>query len=269
MPRLAVAQLASSESLAANAAKALSATKTAAANGADVIVFPEIHLSPFFPQYPDCDAEPYLLDLDHEVILNFQDTCRSLNIIAAPNVYLREGKARYDASILIGRDGSILGVSKMVHIVQAPKFFEQNYYTPSKGGFRVYDTEAGRIGIVICFDRHYPESFRSCAMQSADIVLVPTVNMADEPIEMFEWEMRVSAYHNSLYIAMCNRVGREGDADYCGRSLVVDPRGGVIHRSGASEAIDYVDFDPAVARAERRRNHYLKLYDVNVFAERT
>ena len=81
--------------------------------------------------------------------------------MAVPNIYLNEGGRFYDASILIGRDGGIIGIQKMVHIAQMPQFYDQDYYTPSDEGFRVFDTDIGKIGIVVCFDRHYPESIRS------------------------------------------------------------------------------------------------------------
>ena len=86
---------------------------------------------------------------------------------------------------------------------------ECDYYTPSEEGFQVFTTEFGKIGIVICFDRHLPESIRSCAAQGADLVIVPTANTKAEPLEMFEWEMRVQAYQNQTFVAMCNRVGKE------------------------------------------------------------
>ena len=71
---------------------------------------------------------------------------------------------------MINDQGNLMGISKMVHIAQARDFYEQDYYTPSDEGFRIYKTPFGNIGIVICFDRHLPESIRSCAMQGAELV---------------------------------------------------------------------------------------------------
>ena len=133
------------------------------------------------------------------------DTCRKNQIMAVPNIYLLENERPYDASILINKNGKILGIQKMVHIAQADKFFEQDYYTPSDDGFKVFETEFGKLGIVVCFDRHYPESIRTEALKGADLILIPTVNTKAEPSEMFEWELRVQAFQNSTIIAMCNR----------------------------------------------------------------
>ena len=119
----------------------------------------------------------------------------------------------------------------MVHIAQADKFFEQDYYTPSDDGFKVFETEFGKLGIVICFDRDFPESIRSEALKGADLILIPTVNTKAEPSEMFEWELRVQAFQNSTIIAMCNRVGAEGDMDFSGESIVVDANGNVLAKA--------------------------------------
>lgn len=98
--------------------------------------------------------------------------------------------------LMIDSNEGLVGVSKMVYVYQANKFYEQDYYTPSEDGFKVYDTPFGKIGIVICFDRHLPESIRSCAKQGAELIIIPTANTLDEPMEMFEWEIRVQAYQN-------------------------------------------------------------------------
>ena len=74
----------------------------------------------------------------------------------------------------------------------------------------MFDTIYGNIGIVVCFDRHYTESIRTEMLMGADLIVVPTVNTKAEPSEMFEWELRVQAFQNSVAVAMCNRVGTEG-----------------------------------------------------------
>lgn len=111
----------------------------------------------------------------------------------SPNVYLERNGHRYDASLWIGPDGQVQDIAKMVHIAQAKQFYEQDYYTPSEDGFKVFDTPFGKIGIVICYDRHLPESIRTCVLMGAELVIVPTANTKAEPLEMFEWEMRVQA----------------------------------------------------------------------------
>lgn len=175
--RLALAQMANAGSVAENLAKSLEILQEAATHGADLVLFPEVQLTEFFPQHHGLDVRSYACSIESETVRIFQDACKSAHVMAVPNIYLLEEGHFYDASILIDSEGSILGVQKMVHVAQAPQFYEQDYYTPSDDGFHVFETELGRIGIVVCFDRHYPESNRTEALDDADLILVPTVNL--------------------------------------------------------------------------------------------
>ncbi len=241
-----------------NARKTFAAMDEAAANGADVICFPEIQFSPFFPQLPGQDVARYLMGIEHPLVEKMRDKCADAKMIAVPNFYLQADGEKYDASPVIDQDGHILGVSSMVHVAQVPYFYEQDYYTPSKTGFHVYDTSAGKIGVVVCFDRHYPESIRSCVVQGADIIVIPTANTTIEPMDMFEWELRVAAMQNGVFIAMCNRVGQEGELVFSGESVVVDPGGEVIAKADDREQILYATVDYAMVEKCREKRPYLK-----------
>lgn len=265
MPRLAIAQLAASPRLEDNLEKARRVIDEAARDGADLVLFPEVNLSPFFPSHPAGDASEYLVDMDDPAVRALREACRKAGVFALPNVYLREGDRNYDASILIDRGGEVLGISKMVHITQQPGFHEQDYYSPSDEGFRVFETEIGRIGVVICFDRHYPESIRTCVRRGADIVLVPTANLKGEPLDLFEWEMRVAAFQNSVYVAMCNRVGTEGRAAWGGHSIVAGPDADVLLRLGDAETVRAVNYDLGLVRSKRKENKFLPLFREEAF----
>ena len=123
----------------------------------------------------------------------------------------------------------------------------------------MFDTNFGKIGIVVCFDRHYPESIRTEALMGADLILIPTVNTKSEPSEMFEWELRVQAFQNSVMVAMCNRVGREGEMDFSGESIVVDANGNVVAKAGDQEQILYADIDLSESGKIRRSRPYTSL----------
>ncbi len=172
--KIALIQMHMSSDMLKNLDKSLKRMEQAAETGAELIVFPELQLSPFFPQNRAGDASAYGLNIDHEFLLKIREKSSSLGIVTIPNIYLKEESGSYDACPVIENTGEILGISKMVHIVQIPQFYEQDYYTPSDTGFKVYDTSAGKIGVVICFDRHYPESIRSCVLQGAQIIVIPT-----------------------------------------------------------------------------------------------
>lgn len=171
--KIAVCQMKMEHTQEANLRKCLAAIETAAENGADMIVFPELTLMPFFPQYEKLDVEDRVLVSDSQTVGAFRDACRKNGIYAVPNFYLSEGGKRYDASLLITPEGEIQGIQKMVHIAQAEQFYEQDYYIPSDDGFLVFPTPYGNIGIVVCFDRHYPESIRPRASEGLILSLCP------------------------------------------------------------------------------------------------
>lgn len=241
--RLAMGQLGNAGSVQANLDKSLAAIREAAKNGADMILFPEVQLTEFFPQYEGRDVKDYGITEESDIVQAFCQTCKECRIMAVPNIYLKENGKYYDTSLLIGKDGSIIGKQKMVHIAQAPQFYEQDYYTPADDGFQVFDTEFGKVGIVVCFDRHYPESIRTETLMGAELILIPTVNTKQEPMEMFEWEVRVQAFQNCVAVAMCNRVGKEGEMDFAGESLAVDALGNIISKGDDREGIIYADID--------------------------
>lgn len=257
--RLAMAQMRMSDNVEENLEKSLRFMRSAKENGAELIFFPEIQLSPFFPQYEGRDAERYALTLDDPAVSVLRDACRELGIFASPNIYLSENGKRYDASLLIDDHGELLGVSRMVHIAQAEQFYEQDYYSPSEDGFHVYDTPFGKIGIVICFDRHYPESVRTEALMGAELILIPTANTCREPMELFEWEIRVQAFQNSVAIAMCNRVGREDGMEFSGASLLADADGKRVVLADDRERLVLADVDLAQSAGTRNDRPYTGL----------
>lgn len=257
--KIAMAQMQMTADLHENLEKSLKLIEKAAEQGADLICFPEIQLSPFFPQTPDADASRYLLTPDSPEVQAVCAACRSHYIYGAPNFYLADHGKNYDTSLLIDNTGKIIGHQKMVHIAECPQFYEQSYYTPSDDGFHVYDTPFGKIGIVVCFDRHYPEAIRTEALRGAELILVPTANTKAEPSELFVWEIRVQAFQNSVNIAMCNRVGTEDAMTFSGESIVCDYNGDVAVQADDKEALILVNMDLPAATKTRAAKPYTAL----------
>jgi predicted amidohydrolase len=257
--KIAAAQMSMSEDMEKNYQKSIEAVEKAKRMGADIIVYPEIQLSPFFPQYEKRDADMYLINGEHKYFKGFCKACRENNIMASPNFYFEENGKKYDMSFLIDADGSVIGKQKMVHIAQAQGFYEQDYYTPSEEGFNVFSTPFGNVAIVICFDRHYPESIRTAVLKGADLILIPTANTVGEPMEMFEWEIRTQAFQNSVPIVMCNRTGREGKTVFSGQSLWTDANGNLIKKLGDKEDIAAAQTDISAAAAIRKSRPYTSL----------
>jgi predicted amidohydrolase len=254
--KIALSQMIIEDNISANTDKVLGNIRLAAERGAELIFFPELTLTPFFPSRGNVNAERFLTDINGAEISAVREACRKNGIAASPNIYLREESGQYDANVMIDSRGEILGISKMVHVSSFPNFCEAEYYTPSDGGFNVYELSAKdgicRVGVVICYDRHFPESVRCCALEGADIVIIPTANMVGEPDEMFLWELRVQAMQNSVFIAMCNRAGESAGFEFSGLSAVVDCRGNVMKYADGGERLIVADID--FAESARVRN---------------
>lgn len=263
--KLAMAQMCMTKAIDKNFEKTLYFIDEAHKEKADFIFFPEIQLSPFFPQYEKQNVSDYLIDINSHYIKEIEKRCREYNMYASPNVYLNMDEKPYDASLMINDDGDLEGISTMVHVAQCPMFYEQDYYTESLDGFHVYDTRFGKVGIVVCFDRHLPESIRTCALKGADLVIVPTANTKSEPLEMFEWEIRVQAMQNSVFVAMCNRVGLEGEMDFAGESIIVDPNGDVVFKGNDQEGLIVKDIDLSLSKKIREQRPYLPLRRTDLY----
>ena len=201
----------------------------------------------------------YCIDMDNDALVRLCQKAREHRYYLSPNVYLESEGARYDTSLWISPEGKIRDTAKMVHIAQNENFYEQDYYTPAEDDFKVFATPFGKIGIVICFDRHMPESIRTCAKKGADLIIVPTANTKAEPMEMFEWEMRVQAMQNQVFIAMCNRVGTEDKMQFAGESIVIDPRGKVLAKADDREQLLVCDIDLQEVKKVRSSLDYLSL----------
>ena len=257
--KIALAQMRMDSDIERNFQKSLGFIHEAAEKKAELICFPEIQLSPFFPQFPDFDAGAYVMAEDSGYVKGIRKACRDCHIFASPNFCIEENGKRYDMSFLIGDQGEIIGRQKMVHVAQCEMFYEQSYYTPSEEGFAVFDTRLGKIGIVVCFDRHYPESIRTEALRGAELIIIPTANTKAEPSALFQWEVKVQAFQNSVNVAMCNRVGVEADMEFSGESLVARFDGETIALGSDQEELILAEVDLNGAAVERKRRPYTSL----------
>jgi N-carbamoylputrescine amidase len=190
----------------------------------------------------------------------FAALAADLGVVIVLNLYEREGERAYDSSPVIDAGGRLLGTTRMLHVAQMPHFYEQDYYTPGDHGMPVYETAVGRLGVAICYDRHYPEVMRSLGLNGADLVIVPQAGMVGEwPDGLYEAELRVAAFQNGYFTALANRVGQEPTMTFAGESFVCDPEGRVVARGpAAAEAIVYADLDLSQLAACHARTLFMR-----------
>ncbi len=189
----------------------------AASEDADLVLFPELCLSGYFIQdIKEEMAEP----INGDSIKYIQALCKELQVYTVFSWPERgeDGKI-YNSACLISDQGKIAGNYRKVHLYDREKeIFE------SGDTFKVFDTDLGRIGIMICYDLDFPEAARSLYAGGADIILIPTNNFY--PYARYqEAYLKVRAMENELPIAICNRTGQEDDLNYFGESAAYDPFG--------------------------------------------
>jgi N-carbamoylputrescine amidase len=253
--RLALAQMAITENLAANQQKGLDWVKQAAKADAEIICFTELGLLPFFPQYRTEKkffqwAEP----LDGPTVNKFGEAAIVENIHVLLNFFERAGAGEYyDTTVLLkATGGSTLGPVRMMHIAEEPCFNEKFYYWPGNTPPQVFDLDGIKIGVAICYDRHFPEYTRQLVLHGAEIIFTPFAGLVNDPIKMYKIEMQGLAFQNQVFVAAVNRVGKEPAAEFVGGSFVVDPSGEVIARAPrGEEKLLLVDCD--LSRIEEMR----------------
>ena len=268
--KIALIQQHATKDKAANVARGLAALEKAARSGAQLACFAELAFEWFYPQVPAGAAVRDLAEpLDGPTVTAFRQKARELGMVTVINLYERDGANTYDSSPVIDADGTLLGVTRMIHITDYPCFHEQGYYTPGDKGAPVYQTKAGAIGVAICYDRHFPEYMRALAVSGADLVIVPQAGAVDEwPAGLYEAEMRVAAFQNGYFTALCNRVGQEETLDFSGESFVCGPDGEVLARAPKSaDAILYAEIDLASTATSNARRLFMKHRRPQLYAD--
>ena len=190
--RIALIQQTASTDRDANRKKGLEALEDAAEKGAQLICYAELAFEPFYPQMPASgDVTGFAEPIPGPTTEAFAAAAARHGVAVVLNLFELDGNRTYDSSPVIGSGGDVLGKTRMVHVPDYACFHERGYYTPGNLGAPVYDTGIGRVGVAICYDRHYPEYMRALALAGAEVVVVPQAGAVDEwPAGLFEAEMR-------------------------------------------------------------------------------
>jgi len=243
-----------------NVSRGIQSLRVAAAEGAQLVVFPELSFLRFFPQWKRSgQPPPWAETIPGPTTDRFSALARELGVVTVINLYERDGARTYDSSPVLDSDGTLLGVTRMVHIMDGPCFHEADYYHPGDRGAGVYSSSVGRIGVAICYDRHFPEYMRALALKGAQLVVVPQAGSVGEwPAGVFEAELQVAGFQNGYFTALANRVGPEECLTFAGESFVTDPMGRILARAPAGEDfILYAELDFALLEECVARRHFL------------
>ena len=213
-------------------AAAVNHIQTAASDGAAVVCLQELFYGPYFCQVQDADYYSYTEAIpDGPTTRLLQDVARQHGIVIIAPMYEEEHPGLYyNTAAVIDADGSYLGKYRKTHIPQVKGFWEKFYFRPGNMGYPVFDTAVGRIGVYICYDRHFPEGWRALGLAGARIVFNPSATSRGLSQYLWRLEQPASAVANEYFIGAINRVGVEplGDNDFYGQTYFVDPRGQLV-----------------------------------------
>jgi beta-ureidopropionase len=203
--------------------------RQAAAQGAKVVCFQELFYGPYFCQVQDPQYYAYAESVPGPTTERFQALAAELRIVLVLPMYEQEQPGvLYNTAAVVDADGRYLGKYRKTHIPQVKGFWEKFYFRPGNLGYPIFDTAVGRIGVYICYDRHFPEGWRALGLAGATIVFNPSATSRGLSSYLWKLEQPASAVANEYFIGAINRVGIEadlGDDDFYGTSYFVDPEG--------------------------------------------
>lgn len=246
--RTALIQMKASMSRDENLDRAEEMLREASAKGAQVSCLAECFATWFFPQKINPEDQLLAEPVDGPTMTRMQKVARSLGMIIVVPFYERVMAGElYNSAAVVDEKGEVLGLYRKHHIPMSAYFNEKFYFRPGNKGYPVFDTSAGRIGIIICYDRHFPEGARCLGLNGAEVVFVPTATTRRGFSQsVWEPELRGHAIANGYFVAGVNRVGKEFESDYYGKSVFVDPIGRIISQaSDSDEEVLVADLDPA------------------------
>jgi N-carbamoylputrescine amidase len=199
---------------------AVSALREAASAGAQVACLQELFYGPYFCQVQDPQWYSWTEGVpDGPTVKLMQDLARELHLVLVVPVYEREQEGvYYNTAAVIDADGSYLGKHRKNHIPQVTGFWEKFYFRPGNLGYPVFDTAVGRIGVYICYERHFPEGWRALGLAGAKIVFNPSATSRGLSEYLWKLEQTSAAVANEYFVGTINRVGIEplGDDDFYG-----------------------------------------------------
>ena len=168
----------------------------------------------------------------------------------------------YNTAAVIDADGSLLGKYRKHHIPHLPQFWEKFYFRPGNLGYPVFQTAVGRIGVYICYDRHFPEGWRELGLNNAQLVFNPSATKPGLSNRLWEIEQPAAAAANQYFIAANNRVGMESEefgedaVRFYGSSYFVDPRGNYVGDVASTDQDELVVRDLDFGEITRTRNDW-------------
>lgn len=243
-------------------ARMLALLETAVAEGVQLLTYPELALTPYFPKRVRDDYEQFFEDaMPSPVVEPLFARARQASVAFSFGYAERAGGRHFNTAILVDENGTVFEKFRKIHLPGArtpdgvARVFEPHYFLPGDEDFPVYDAKRARVGLAICQDRRYPETYRCLALQGAEVVLVG-YNTPAYPLALAHHELvvRAGAYANSLFVVAAAKAGVEDGVELIGGSCIVDPLGEIVARAsttGDELVAARLDLDTAIPARRR------------------
>jgi len=214
----------------------------AARQGAEIACLQEIFFGPYFCAQQDPAWFATAESDDGPTVQAMRELARTHGMVLVVPFFEKEfAGVYYNTAVVIDADGTVLGKYRKTHIPQVgPIFWEKYFFKPGNLGYPVFDTRVGRVGVFICYDRHFPEPARMLGLQGAQVTFNPSATVESLSRHLWQLEQPAHAVANGFFVGAINRVGEElvEGARFYGSSYFCDPRGQIIAQ--ASDADDEV-----------------------------
>ena len=241
---LGLIQMSAQEKPEANLAKSISRIRSAARRGAQIVSLQELFRSRYFCQSEDARNFKLAESIPGPTTDALGALAREHEIVIVASLFEKRSAGIYhNTAVVIDADGSVAGKYRKMHIPDDPLYYEKFYFTPGDLGFPSFQTRYARIGALVCWDQWFPEGARLAALSGAQILFYPTAIgwIPNEPRVVAQrqrnaWELiqRSHAVANGVFVAVVNRVGREGEIKFWGKSFVAGPFGEIIAQGNAN-----------------------------------
>ncbi|HVO40338.1 MAG TPA: carbon-nitrogen hydrolase [Spirochaetia bacterium] len=257
-----------------NLDRAVKLVSGAARDGARVICLPELFRSPYFCQSEDARAFDLAESVPGPSTEALGAVAREKRVTVIVPIFERRAAGLYHNSAAVVGPGGIIGTYRKMHIPDDPGYYEKFYFTPGDLGYRAHDTEAVRLGVLICWDQWYPEAARLTALRGAEVLFYPTAigwhpreksAVGESQREAWMTVQRGHAIANGVYVAAVNRAGLERPAgggegiEFWGGTFLADPFGVITAQANTSgEEIVMGEVDPARIEEVRRGWPFLR-----------
>ena len=229
-----------------NLERMLKELKTAAGNGAKLIVFPECAL-PGYMFTSMAEAVPYSETIPGPATDKLAAACKELGVYAVMGMIEKDGNKYYNAAAFTGPEG-LIGKYRKIHL---PYLGIDRFVDHGDKPYQVYRTPIGNIGLFICYDSNFPETARVMALQGADILVLPT-NWPEQRDKTARYVIVTRAFENRVHFVACDRVGRERGAGFLGISKIINCTGDTLAQGSTDqEETIYAEVDVAEARNKK------------------